>query len=254
MRIAYVLYPGFTALDLIGPYEVISRWPDATFRFVATSPDPVTTDLGMSVLPTATTADVGPVDMIVVPGGGGTASLDAARDAELIGWITRAAPDAGWLVSVCSGSVLYATAGLLRGRRATTHWAMRENVRALGADVVPERVVFDGNVVSGAGVSAGIDMALALTARVHGEDTAKALQLVIEYDPEPPFDSGSPDKAAASTLRLASRMLLGDAPLRAAARVTGHLVAARFRRPPRTGASGPSGGRGGVRGGGGGAG
>lgn len=225
MRVAFVLYPGFTGLDLVGPYEVISRWPGTEVRFVATSGEPVRADMGLVVVPTRTTSDVGPVDMIVVPGGGETASVDAAGDAELISWIRRAAPDTRWLVSVCSGALLYAQAGLLKGRRVTTHWAMRETLRATGADVVAERVVFDGDVVSAAGVSAGIDMALALTARVHDEETAKALQLLIEYDPQPPFDSGSPDKAAASTLRTAARMLLGDAPLRTAG-------------PPRGGAHG----------------
>ena len=230
MRIAYLVYPGFTALDLVGPYEVISRWPGAQVHFVATAQGPVRADVGLTVLPTDTPSTVPQPDVIVIPGGGDTASLEATEDAELIGWIRRAAPGATWLASACTGSLLYAEAGLLEGRRATTHWSMREALRAMGAKVVAERVVFDGNIVTGAGVSAGIDMALALTARVHGEEQAKAVQLVIEYDPQPPFTSGSPDTASASTLRLAARMLVGDTPLRTLRRVTSHLIGHRLRR------------------------
>ncbi|QFG22334.1 DJ-1/PfpI family protein [Actinomadura sp. WMMB 499] len=233
MNIVYVLYPGFTALDLVGPYEVISRWPDARVHFLATSPRPVRADVGLTVVPSCTPETAPRPDVIVVPGGGETASLDAAADPALIGWIRRAAPHADRLASACTGAFLYAAAGLLEGRRATTHWGMRENLRAMGVDVVAERVVFDGPVVTGAGVSAGIDMALALTAEVHGERTAKALQLLIEYDPQPPFDSGSPDTASASTLRTAARMLLGDRPFATVRRVTGHLLTARRRRPVR---------------------
>lgn len=231
MNIVYVLYPRFTALDLVGPYEVISRWPDARVHFLATSPEPVRADVGLTVVPTCTPETAPRPDVIVVPGGGETAPLDAADDPALVGWIRRSAPGAAWLASACTGAFLYAAAGLLDGRRATTHWGMRDNLRAMGVDVVAERVVFDGNVVTGAGVSAGIDMALALTARVHGERTARALQLLIEYDPQPPFDSGTPAAASASTLRLATRMALGDAPFAVVRRIAGHLLTARRRRP-----------------------
>jgi transcriptional regulator GlxA family with amidase domain len=230
MKIAYVLYPGFTALDLVGPYEVISRWPGADIAFLAASTNPVRADVGLTVLPTHTPSTIPAPEMIVVPGGGETSALDAADDTVLVDWIRSAAPGARWLVSVCSGAFLYASAGVLEGRRAATHWGMRENLRAMGIEVATERVVFDGQVVTSAGVSAGIDMALALTARVHGERTAKALQLLIEYDPQPPFGSGSPDVAAASTLRTAARMLLGDAPFRTARRVSAHLLGNRLRR------------------------
>jgi transcriptional regulator GlxA family with amidase domain len=196
MRVAYVVYPGFTALDLVGPYEVISRWPGAEVCFVSTCEGPVRADAGLVVVPDAAPEDIGAVDMIVMPGGAGTAAIDASRDPRLTAWVRETAPGLRWLVSVCSGSLVYAAAGVLDGRRATTHWGMRENLRAAGVEVVPERVVFDGRVVTGAGVSAGIDLALALTARVHGEELAKSLQLVIEYDPRPPFASGSPDQAA----------------------------------------------------------
>ncbi|MGE5635611.1 MAG: DJ-1/PfpI family protein, partial [Nocardioidaceae bacterium] len=128
---------------------------------------------------------------------------------------------------------LYAAAGLLEGRKTTTHWGFRDNVRAMGVEVVADRVVWQGNHIAGAGVSAGIDMALALTDRVHGRELAESLQLIIEYDPQPPFQSGSPDKADASTLRLAFRLLLGDRPLQMAARINGQAAIARLRRARR---------------------
>jgi transcriptional regulator GlxA family with amidase domain len=131
---------------------------------------------------------------------------------------------------VCTGAGLYAAAGLLAGKKTTTHWAFRDNLRAMGVEVVADRVVWQGNHVSGAGVSAGIDMALSLTDRVHGREVAESLQLAIEYDPQPPFQSGSPSKADASTLRLAFRVLLGDRPVQAFTQMQGHAVAARLRR------------------------
>jgi putative intracellular protease/amidase len=134
---------------------------------------------------------------------------------------------------VCTGASLYAAAGRLEGRKTTTHRAVRDNVRAMGVEVVGDRVVWQGTHISGAGVSAGIDMALALTDRVYGRELAEALQLLIEYDPQPPFRSGSPTTADASTLRLAFRMLLGDRPVEMASRVYGHMAAARVRRARR---------------------
>lgn len=212
MKIAYVLYPEFTALDLIGPYEVISLWPDVELHWVATTPGPILTDHGLAVMPTTTPAGLPDPDVVVIPGS--SRPLGPLDDEVLLDWVRSVAPRAQWLASACTGAAVYGAAGVLRGRRATTHWGFRENLRAMGVDVVADRVVFDPPFVTGAGVSAGIDMALALTARVHGEQLAKAIQLGIEYDPQPPFDAGAPQKADASTLRLAMRMLLGDAPLR----------------------------------------
>jgi FtsP/CotA-like multicopper oxidase with cupredoxin domain len=154
-------------------------------------------------------------------------------DEVLLDWLRAAAPGCRWTASVCTGAGLYAAAGLLEGKWTTTHWGFRDNIRALGVEVVADRVVWQGNHVSGAGVSAGIDMALSLTERVHGRELAESLQLVIEYDPQPPFDSGSPTRADASTLRLALRALLGDRPLRMAAGMNGQAVAARFGRARR---------------------
>jgi transcriptional regulator GlxA family with amidase domain len=228
MRIAYVLYPDFTALDLVGPYEVISRWPDAEVHFLARSLDPVRADCGLTVVPTDTPDTLPDPDLIVVPGSGNP--VPVLSDTVLVDWLRAAAPGCRWTASVCTGAGLYAAAGLLEGRRTTTHWGFRDNLRAMGVEVVADRVVWQGNHVSGAGVSAGIDMALSLTERVHGRELAESLQLVIEYDPQPPFDSGAPSKADASTLRLALRVLLGDRPLQMAGRINGHVAAARLRR------------------------
>jgi transcriptional regulator GlxA family with amidase domain len=211
MKIAYVLYEDFTALDLIGPYEVISQWPDAEIHFVATTTGPVRTDHGLAMLPTDTPQTLPDPDVIVIPGS--SKPLGPLGDEALIAWVRSASETAQWCASACTGSGVYAAAGGLKGRKATTHWAFRENLKAMGVDVVADRVVVDGKYVTGAGVSAGIDMALLLTGKVHGEEAAKAIQLGIEYDPQPPFDAGSPDKASASTLRLAMRMLMGDRPV-----------------------------------------
>jgi transcriptional regulator GlxA family with amidase domain len=154
-------------------------------------------------------------------------------DEILVDWLRAAAPGCQWTASVCTGAGLYAAAGLLQGTTTTTHWGFRDNLRALGIEVVADRVVWQGNHISGAGVSAGIDMALSLTERVHGRELAESLQLVIEYDPEPPFESGSPTKADASTLRLALRVLLGDRPVQMMSRLNGQAAAARLRRARR---------------------
>jgi transcriptional regulator GlxA family with amidase domain len=231
VKIAYVLYPDFTALDLVGPYEVISRWPGARVHFVASSPGPVRCDAGLTVIPTDTPETLPNPDLIVVPGSSNP--IPVLSDEVLIGWLRAAAPRAQWTASVCTGAALYAVAGLLAGKKTTTHWAFRDNLRAMGVEVVADRVVVQGNHISGAGVSAGIDMALTLTDRVHGRELAESLQLLIEYDPQPPFAMGSPDSTSASTLRLALRMLLGDRPFEFARRVARHAVAARFARARR---------------------
>jgi transcriptional regulator GlxA family with amidase domain len=236
MKIAFVLYPDFTALDLIGPYEVISRWPDAEVHFLAASLAPVRCDRGLTVIPTDTPATLPDPDLIVVPGS--ERPVPVMSDQVLIDWLRAAAPNCKWTASTCTGAGLYAAAGLLEGKATTTHWAFRDNLRALGVEVVGDRVVWQGNHVSGAGVSAGIDMALSLTDRVHGRQLAESLQLAIEYDPQPPFNAGSPAKADASTLRLALRILMGDRPVRYFSQVSGQAMAARLRRARRA-LSGP---------------
>jgi len=193
MEIAFVVYDAFTALDLVGPYEVIAAWPTAHVRFLATEQRPVRADSGLTVVPTDTPASLPRPDLVVIPGS--SRPFGPLQDQALLDWVRQAAQSATWLTSVCTGAGVYAAAGLLGGRRATTHWAFREVLASMGVDVSSERVVIDEPFVSGAGVSAGIDMALTLTARIHGADLARSIQLMIEYDPQPPFDAGSPEKA-----------------------------------------------------------
>ena len=227
VRIAYVIYPGFTALDLVGPYELLSRWPETKIGFVATQAGPVVSDLGLTVVPTHTLEQLTDPNIVVVPGA--SDPLTVLKDEQLLAWVRQAAGTAEWMASVCTGAGIYAAAGLLEDRRATTHWAFRENLRAMGVRVLENRVVFDPPFVSGAGVSAGIDMALALTARVHGDKLAKALQLGIEYDPEPMFDAGAPERVAPNTILLAGKILMNGQP-RLLARAAGQMVTARLKR------------------------
>ena len=194
MNIAIVLYDRFTALDAIGPYEVLSRVPGCTLEFLAAEAGPVRTDNGLlTVQVEASIAEMSAPDIVLVPGGPG--EVAARAGGPLLQWLREAHETTTWTTSVCTGSLILAAAGLLEGRRATSHWLALEELGRLGATPVPERVVFDGRIVTAAGVSAGIDMALALTARIAGEQVAQAIQLGIEYDPEPPFDAGSPQKA-----------------------------------------------------------
>ncbi len=194
MNIAIVLYDRFTALDAIGPYEVLSRLPGATVKFLAAAPGPIVTDNGiLTVLVDTPLSDVPAPDIVVVPGGPG--EVVARAGGELLEWLRRAHETSTWTTSVCTGSLILAAAGLLDGRRATSHWLALEQLAELGAEPVSERVVFDGDRVTAAGVSAGIDMALTLAERVSGREVAEAIQLGIEYDPQPPFDAGSPLRA-----------------------------------------------------------
>jgi transcriptional regulator GlxA family with amidase domain len=201
MNIAIVLYQRFTALDAIGPYEVLSRLPGASVAFVAAEPGPVHTDNGMlTVLAERSLEDVRQPDIVLVPGGPGDVVAHAGP--AVLDWLREADRTSTWTTSVCTGSLILAAAGLLDGRRATSHWLAIEELRRLGAQPVAERVVFDGKLVTAAGVSAGIDMALTLAARIAGDTVAQAIQLGIEYDPQPPFDAGSPDKAPAEVVEL----------------------------------------------------
>ena len=201
MDIAILLYDRFTALDAIGPYEVLSRLPGASLTFLAAEPGPVRTDNGMlTLLAERSIEDVDRTDIVLVPGGPGEVAARAGGPA--LEWLSAVHETTTWTTSVCTGSLLLGAAGLLEGKRATSHWLALDDLRALGADAVSERVVFDGKIVTAAGVSAGIDMALALTARVAGEQVAQAIQLGIEYDPQPPFQAGSPDTAPAEIVEL----------------------------------------------------
>jgi putative intracellular protease/amidase len=196
MDIAIPVYDDFTALDAIGPYEVLSRIPDARVRFIGEKAGPVRTDNGMlHVVAEAALEDVPRPEILVVPGGVGTRAL--TTDERWLAWIREAHAHSTWTTSVCTGSLLLGAAGVLDGLRATSHWLELETLRGFGAEPTGERVVFQGKVVTAAGVSSGIDMALRLVAKIVDDDAAKAVQLVIEYDPQPPFDTGSVDKAPA---------------------------------------------------------
>lgn len=201
MDICVLLYDRFTALDCIGPYEVLSRIPGARLRFVAKKAGPVTADTGMlTVVAEAAIADVARPDILLIPGGPGDEG--AIADREIVDWVSRVHETTKWTTSVCTGSLVLGAAGILRGLDATTHWASVERLESFGARYTEKRVVRQGKVITGAGVSAGIDMGLTLLAEEVGEDFAKALQLAIEYDPQPPFDCGSPGKAPAHVKEL----------------------------------------------------
>jgi transcriptional regulator GlxA family with amidase domain len=205
MEIAILLFDRLTALDAIGPYEVLSRIPDAAVKFAAREPGPIRTDNGSLALVADYKIDqVSRPDIIVVPGGPGqTALMD---DEDVLSWLRQAHETSRWTTSVCTGSLILGAAGLLKGLKATSHWLAYDVLRSLGAQPSPERVVIEGKIITSAGVSAGIDMALTLVARECGEETAKSIQLLIEYDPQPPFDAGSPDKAPTEVVgRLRSR-------------------------------------------------
>ncbi|MFJ6674904.1 DJ-1/PfpI family protein [Actinosynnema sp. NPDC091369] len=207
MDVAFVLYPRMTALDLVGPYEVLAHQPEVTAHFVAASPDPVTTDAGLVVVPTTTFAELRRADVIVVPGGGGWAEVLA--EGVVAAWLREVHPTATWTTSVCSGSTLLAQAGVLDGRPATTHWALRDELAARGAVVRTDRVVVDGSVVTGAGVSAGIDLALTLVGLLWGDERARFTQLFIEYDPEPPHEVEVPAEPPADLVAFARGVFAG---------------------------------------------
>jgi putative intracellular protease/amidase len=194
MKIAILIFDKLTALDAIGPYEILSRLPEADLRFVAKESGLKRTDTGaLGISADAALADFADPDILLIPGGEGNRPL--MEDEEVLDWVRAADATTKWTTSVCTGSLVLAASGVLNGKRATSHWAYRHELEGLGAQPVAERVVVDGKYVTGAGVSAGIDMALQLTAMEFGDDLAKGIQLGIEYDPAPPFDSGSPEKA-----------------------------------------------------------
>lgn len=196
MQIVIVLYDRFTALDAVGPYETLGRLPGAETVFVAERTGPVRSDTGALALVADRALDEVPAPgIVVVPGGPGqTPQMD---NGVLLDWLRAADATSTWTTSVCTGSLLLAAAGLLRGRRATSHWLALDALNRFGARPVPERVVFDGKYVTAAGVSSGIDMGLALLGRIAGDEHAQAVQLLTEYDPQPPYDAGSPHKAPA---------------------------------------------------------
>jgi transcriptional regulator GlxA family with amidase domain len=194
MQVAYLLYPRFTALDITGPHDVLNSVPGTESVFVAEEAGPVRNESDtLSLVADRPLAEVTRPDIVVVPGGLGTRAL---LDHEpLLAWLRGVHETSTWTTSVCTGSLLLAAAGLLDGTPATTHWLYRDQLAELGAEPAPDRVVREGKVVTAAGVSSGIDMALRLIQLMHGDEAAQAVQLGIEYDPQPPVDAGSPEKA-----------------------------------------------------------
>jgi transcriptional regulator GlxA family with amidase domain len=201
LRIAILIFDRLTALDAIGPYEVLSRLPGSEVVFVAKEPGLKRTDTGrLGLNADAAIADVRDPAIVLVPGGEGNRPL--MLDDEVLDWLRGAHETSTWTTSVCTGALVLGAAGILDGKRATTHWAYLDRLRELGAEPVGERVVEDGKIITGAGVSAGLDMALTLASRVSGEAVAQAIQLGIEYDPKPPFDTGTPGKAPPDLVEL----------------------------------------------------
>ncbi|MEU6878371.1 DJ-1/PfpI family protein [Streptomyces sp. NPDC046712] len=196
MQIAVLLYDRFTTLDAVGPYELLARLPGAETVFVAKEAGPVRNDQGsLALVADKALADVPNPDIVLVPGGPG--SREAMHDPEILAWVRTADATSTWTTSVCTGSLILAGAGLLAGRRATAHWLALDELKPLGVEPTGERVVFDGKYVTAAGVSSGIDMALHLVGRIAGDEVAQTIQLLTEYDPQPPYDAGSPEKAPA---------------------------------------------------------
>ena len=196
--IGMLIFPRLTQLDMTGPYEVLARLPNTAVHLVSHTLQPITTDRGMQIMPNMTYADCPQLDVVMVPGGPG--QQDLMEDETVLEFLRRQARGAKYVTSVCTGSLVLAAAGLLKGRRATCHWAALEHLTTLGAIPVAERVVVDGNIVTGAGVASGIDFALKLASILEGEAAAREIQLQIEYAPDPPFDAGSPHKAAPETV------------------------------------------------------
>ena len=206
MRIVIFLYDGMTALDAIGPYDVLRQLPGAEVVFVGDTAGIKRTEAQpLGLVADRAFADVTRADILVVPGGLGQERV--MREPATLAWIRRIHETTTWTTSVCTGSLILAAAGLLRGLRATTHWAVLDELREFGATPVSERVVEQGKIITAAGVSAGIDMALQLVARIAGDDVARGIQLGIEYDPAPPFDTGSPQKAPAYIVDLVRQTL-----------------------------------------------
>jgi cyclohexyl-isocyanide hydratase len=196
-NLGFVIFPDLTQLDLTGPLQVLARLPHSTTHIVAKSAAPVPSDCGLSLVPTHTFTNCPPLDLICVPGGV-KGVIGAIGDRETVEFVRRQAIGAKYVTSVCTGAFVLGIAGLLTGRRVTTHWAYTDLLSLVGARYEKARIVKDGNLISAGGVTAGIDFGLSVVAEIAGEATAKAIQLGIEYDPAPPFDSGHPDRAPAA--------------------------------------------------------
>jgi putative intracellular protease/amidase len=207
-RIGILLYDGFSLLDPTGPAEILCRLPDATVTMIAEHPGPVRTDTGdVEMVAERSTAEIDRLDVLLVPGAGARGTTESINNPALLEWIRHVHRHTQWTTSVCTGSLILGAAGLLRGREATTYWASRDYLADYGATYVPQRYVRSGKIITGAGVSAGIDMSLYLASQMESDTIAQAVQLAAEYDPHPPFDTGSPDKAGPELQELALRLL-----------------------------------------------
>lgn len=200
MEIAVLIFDNVNALDVAGPCEVLSKIPGTIIKFVSKEIGPKLTDIGVNFTADYTFEQIKEPEILLVPGGPGIESV--AHNSSILKWTNQKHKTSTWTTSVCTGAVLLGKAGILKGLNATTHWMRLESLKDFGAKPQKKRVVIDGKVITSAGVSAGIDMALYLTELIAGETTAKAIQLAIEYDPAPPFDAGSPDKAPKEILEL----------------------------------------------------
>ena len=210
MQIAFALYPGLTALDFIGPYNVLSNVPGVDVVLCAAEPGLLADDNGLLHLQVATAlADVPSPDIVVVPGGPARSTDAAIADGSIVAWLREVHPSTTWTTSVCTGSLLLGAAGILEGLKATTHWLSYDELASYGATPTEQRVVVEGKVATGAGVSAGIDLALTLVGLQWGEEVAQAIQLGIEYDPQPPYDAGAPSKAPAAITELVTAVMRG---------------------------------------------
>jgi transcriptional regulator GlxA family with amidase domain len=209
MQIAIAVYPGFTALDFVGPYQVLSNVPGATVTLATAEPGIVTDDNGLLHLRVDTPlGELAAPDIVLVPGAP-VPNVHAAIDSPLLDWVRTAHGTSTWTTSVCTGALVLGAAGILDGLPATTHWLSYDELAGYGASPTEQRVVIEGKVATAAGVSAGIDLALTVVGRQWGDEMAEALQLAIEYDPQPPYDSGAPSKAPAPIVELVSAVMRG---------------------------------------------
>jgi transcriptional regulator GlxA family with amidase domain len=205
MEVAVLIFDNVNALDVVGPCEVLSKIPDIVIKYASKEPGPKQTDIGIKLVADYSLEDISKPDILLIPGGIGVTT--AINDSCIIDWVQQIHKTTTWTASVCTGAMLLGRAGILKGLKATTHWTSLQKIADFGAIPQKERVVIDGKVITSAGVSAGIDMALTLASLIAGETTAKAIQLGIEYDPAPPFNAGSPDKAPKEILDLVIRKL-----------------------------------------------
>ncbi len=201
LQVGFPIYPGVIQLDVMGAYQVLAFPPNIHIHLIGKTRSSIVSNEGLVLTPTVTFADCPPLDVVCVPGGG-MGQVEAMRDTQLLDFLTQQATRARYMTSVCTGSMILAAAGLLQGYRATCHWAFRDQLAMLGVDVVPERVVIDRNRITGAGVTSGIDFGLTLLSLLCDEDVAKMTQLMLEYNPAPPFKAGTPEEAGESVVNM----------------------------------------------------